>query len=127
MDGRDQLMALHQAIRRFAEATAAGDVGALDSLLSLGYKHTDRFGQLWFRDEWLAQVRPEPKRTAATDLGHFTATLMGDLGIVAGIKHLYGPNETEPRTAYTELWIWRDGRWLRELFQETPVVETEEP
>ena len=127
MDRRDQMMALNEAIRRFALALKGGDIATLESLLSLGYKHTDRLGKLWVRDEWLAQIRPEARSPNAMDFGHLTATLMGDLGIVTGIKHLriVGTSEDkqEPPTAYTQLWIWRDERWLRELFQETPIVE----
>jgi hypothetical protein len=127
MNELDRLNALRGAIGQFARAMVAGDVSALNSLLSPGYRHTDRFGKSWYRDDWLAQVRPDMKRATATDWGHFGADLMGDLGIVTGIRHLYGPDATEPRTAYTQLWIWRDERWQRALFQETPVVETEEP
>ena len=127
MDGRDKIMALHAAVGDFAKALVSGDIGTLNSLLSSSYQHTDRLGQLWRRDEWLAQAGPDTERPNATDWGHFTATLMGDLGIVVGTKHLHGPDVTEPPTAYTALRIWRNERWLRALFQETPIVETGAP
>jgi hypothetical protein len=129
MDDRDRLMALHGAHRRLAQAQEVGDIATLESLLSLGYQHTDRFGKRWSRKEWLAQIKPEPKPPTAMDLGHLSTLLKGDLGIVTGIRHLYliGPreDEQEPATAFTQLWIWQDGCWLRELFQATPIVDLE--
>jgi ketosteroid isomerase-like protein len=127
MDERDRLAALMGTMRQFAEALAAGDAATLGPLLSIGYKHTDRFGKLWFREEWLAQVRPQPKPPKAMDFGSFVALLHGDFGIVTGIKHLRvtgaREDEQETPTAYTQLWSWLDGRWLRVLFQETPIVD----
>lgn len=79
MDGRDRIMALREAHRRLAQAQEGGDVATLNSLLTPGYKHTDRRGKLWFREEWLAQVRPEPKPPAAMDFGGWSAVLRSDL------------------------------------------------
>lgn len=127
MDERDRLAALMGTMRQFAEALAAGDATTLKPLLSVGYTHTDRFGKLWHRDEWLAQVRPQPKPAKAMDFGHHGALLHGNFGIVTGIKHLRvagaREDEQERPTAFTQLWSWRDDRWLRELFQETPIVD----
>ena len=127
MDERDRLAALMGTMRLFAQALPAGDAATLGALLSLGYKHTDRFGKLWHREEWLAQVRAKIKPPGAMDFGHFTTSLMRDLGIVTGIKHLpiagASEDEQEPATAYTQLWVWQDSRWLRELFQETPIFD----
>src|ERR1044072_9302582 len=114
MDERDRLAALVGTMCQFSEALAAGDAVSLGALLSLGYRHTDRFGRLWYRDEWLAQVRANEKPPRAIDFGNLAATLMHDLGIVTGIKHLriVGAKEDEQEmpTAFTQLWIWRDGR-----------------
>ncbi len=127
MNERDRLAALMGTMRQFAEALAAGDAATLGVMLSGSYKHTDRFGIVRYRDEWLAQVRPNKKPPSATDFGHVGASLTRDLGIVTGIKHLRiagaKENEQEVPTAFTELWIWHNECWLRELFQETPIIE----
>lgn len=88
MDERDRLAALMGTMRQLAEALAAGDAATLGPLLSIGYKHTDRFDNAWFRDEGLAQVRPQPKPAKAMDFGHHSALLHGNFGIATGIKHL---------------------------------------
>ena len=129
----ERVLALQEAIRRFAKALAAGDTAALDSLLSLGYRHTDMFGRLWVRAEWLAQVGPEKSRSTVSDFGHFGFVIKGNLGIVTGIKHLHtvgardGADENEPPTAFTQVWVWQQDRWLREIFQATPIVDMATP
>lgn len=52
MDGRETK--LQQAIRRFGEAWASGDVATLDALLSPTYTHTDLFGA--FHEDELAEI-----------------------------------------------------------------------
>jgi ketosteroid isomerase-like protein len=124
----DRVAALEEAIQRFGEAWAAGDAAAMDSLLSPTYTHTDVFGKLSDRATWLAYARGRTGRPTRIEFRDIRIRVVGEIGIVTGINDLHGGGawdaaDRQSRTlAFTQVWIWQNGRWLREAFQATPVV-----
>jgi ketosteroid isomerase-like protein len=128
MDDEVRRRALEEAVQRFGEAWAAGDRAAIEALLSPRYTHTDVFGAFHERAAWLAYARERTGRTTRIDFREVRTRIVGDVAIVTGLNEVSGPGarSADDRTAltlrFTQVWIWTDGRWLREAFQATPVA-----
>ena len=125
----DRLGALEEAVRRFGEAWANGDGAMLDSLLSPTYSHTDVFGKLSDRAAWLAYASRRTDRTTRIEFRDVRVRISGDVGIVTGINDLQdggirdAADQKNLTLAFTQIWVWQQGRWLREAFQATPIVQ----
>lgn len=125
----DRAAALEDAVRRFGEAWANGDYAVLDSLLSPSYSHTDIFGKRLDRAPWLAYAGGRGGRTTRIEVRDVRIRIDGDVGIVTGINDLDGGGIRDAADrkalslAFTQVWVWRQGRWQREAFQATPIVE----
>ena len=125
----DRAAALEDAVRRFGEAWANGDGAAMDVLLSPTYTHTDVFGKLSDRAAWLAYASSRGGRTTRIEFRDIRIRVHGDVGIVTGINDLQGggirdaADQKNLTLAFTQVWVWQQGRWLREAFQATPIVE----
>jgi hypothetical protein len=56
--------------------------------------------------------------------------IIGDVAIVTGVNDVSGggaKSATDQRDwslLFTQVWVWQDGRWLREAFQATPEMGT---
>ena len=100
----------------------------LDALLSPSYTHTDASGTLLTRAEWLEYASGRADRTAQIAFQNVSTRIDGETAIVTGVNELSGgglrnASDSEPLVIrFTQVWIWRDGRWLREAFQATPVA-----
>jgi ketosteroid isomerase-like protein len=121
--------ALDEAVRRFGAAWATGDVAALDALLSPTYTHSDVFGHFQDRAAWLAYARGRAGRPTRIAFRNVARRIIGDVAIITGLNEVEGPGARDAADAgaltlrFTQVWVKRDGRWLREAFQATPVVE----
>jgi ketosteroid isomerase-like protein len=124
----DRVAALEEAVRRFGEAWARGDVAVLDSLLAPTYTHADASGAFLDRAAWLAYAAKRTGRSTQVEFDDLRIRIVGDIGIATGINRLHGPgirNAGDTKDAalrFTQLWIFQNGRWLREAFQATPIV-----
>jgi hypothetical protein len=56
--------------------------------------------------------------------------MFGDVAVVTGTNIITGggvrsaKDTKDLEMVFTQVWIWRDSRWLREAFQATPVLES---
>lgn len=120
---------LDEAVRRFGVAWAGGDVATLETLLSPTYTHSDVFGRFQDRAAWLAYARGRAGRPTRIAFRDVARRLVGDVAIITGVNEIEGmgardAGDTSPLTLrFTQVWVKRDGRWLREAFQATPIVE----
>jgi ketosteroid isomerase-like protein len=125
----DRTSALEEAVHRFGEAWANGDAAAMDSLLSPTYTHIDVFGKLSDRATWLAYASRRTDRTTRIEFRDIRIRVIGDAGIVTGINDLQGggirdaADQKNLTLGFTQVWVWQQGRWLREAFQATPIVQ----
>jgi ketosteroid isomerase-like protein len=112
---------LDAAVRDFGEAWARGDVGALRGMLSPSYTHTTVRGRIQDRDEWLEYARSRSGATTEIAFGDVTTRLIGDVAIITGRNDIIGGNDglSNRNLRFTQIWVRRDGRWLREAFQAT--------
>jgi ketosteroid isomerase-like protein len=125
-DRQDRTARLDEAVTAFGEAWAKGDIAALNAMLAPGYTHTDAFGAYLDRASWLGYAGGRAGRTTGIRFRQVETRIHGDVAIVTGINELDGPGianaqDRSPLTIrFTQVWLWRDGRWLREAFQATP-------
>ena len=124
-DEAARAVALNEAVRRFAEAWACGDVAALEPLLSPTYTHIDASGRFQDRTAWLDYVRGRTGHAARIGFRDMRTRMVGDVAVITGVNEVR--SDGDPRTAaregftirFTQIWTWRDGGWLREAFQAT--------
>lgn len=118
---------LELSIRRFGEAWASGDLKTLENLLSPTYTHADVFGTLLNRAAWLAYASGRAGRSTQISFRDVEIRRIGDTAIVTGINDVSGSGARNPEDQkslslrFTQVWMLRDGRWLREAFQGTPI------
>ena len=119
---------LEIAVRRFGEAWASGDLTTLDALLSLTYTHADAFGALSHRAAWLTYAAGRAGRSTQISFRDVEIRRIGDFAVVTGINNVTGSgarnraDEKPLSLRFTQVWVLRDGRWLREAFQATPIA-----
>ena len=122
----DRLGDLHSAVHRFGEAWASGDMATLESLLSPTYTHSDALGEFHDRPAWLDYARRRTGRTTRVSFRDTRTRIVGDVAIVTGINDIRGPgalsasDQQDFTIRFTQVWVWDQGRWLREAFQATP-------
>jgi len=125
----DRVAALNDVVRRFGEAWAGGDVVALEQMLSPTYTHTDAYGALLHRAEWLRYTGGRAGRSTRIAFKDVSTRIEGDVAVVTGINELTGAGVRDVGDGaalvirFTQVWTWKDGRWQREAFQATPVAQ----
>lgn len=124
----EKTASLKRAVEAFGEAWATGDIAELESMLSLSYTHNDVFGDHLKHDEWLAYASKRTGRGTRITFRDVEIRIFGDVGLVTGFNDMLGGGATSPTDtsdlsiAFTQVWVRRDGRWLREAFQATEVT-----
>ncbi len=126
----DRARALEEAAVRFGNAWACGDIAVLDELLSPDYTHHDAFGARLDRAGWLEYAAKRTGRTTRLEFRNVQTRMFGDVALVTGTNVVTGGGARTPTDnadltlVFTQVWIWKDGRWLREAFQATPVIDS---
>ena len=119
--------ALDAAIKDFGEAWARGDADALRGMLSPSYTHTDLRGRFLDRDEWLEYAGGRRNERTQIEFSDVSTRLVGDVAIITGRndmvggKLVVGDERSSISLRFTQIWVRRDGRWLREAFQATLI------
>jgi ketosteroid isomerase-like protein len=121
---------LQQSLQRFGEAWASGDLKTLEVMLSPTYTHADAFGAFHDRAGWLAYAGGRAGRNTQITFREAEIRRVGDVAIVTGINDLGGGGIRNARDQkslsirITQVWALKDGKWLREAFQATPIKES---
>ena len=121
--------ALQESIVRFGRAWASGDMAALDELLSPTYTHHDAYGERLNRQAWLDYASRRTGRDTRIEFRDVDTRMFGDVAVVTGTNIITGggvrsaKDTKDLEMVFTQVWIWRDGRWLREAFQATPILK----
>jgi ketosteroid isomerase-like protein len=116
---------LQDSIRRFGEAWARGDVETLDALLSPTYSHIDVFGNHQDRATWLTYAAGRAGSRTRIEFVDVATRIIGDVAVITGRNDVHGgggllrDSQRDFSLRFTQLWVRRDGRWLREAFQAT--------
>ena len=124
---------LDDAIESFGQAWATGDTDALREMLSPSYTHIDVRGRFLNRDEWLGYVSHRTGATTEIAFAEVTTRFMGNVAVVTarndvrGDNIIVGDDRASLSMRFTTVWIYRDGRWLREAAQVTLIDPSAPP
>jgi hypothetical protein len=113
---------LLDAAARLAEAERQGDVLTLEQLLAPEYQGYDPAGRSQDRASVLWAYREGAVRIVALRQSELRATVVGDVGLVAGISALSGRQAAEEfdfRLRFLDAYVWREGRWQLIASQDT--------
>lgn len=110
--------ALIQLEQSWAEALARHDADAVGCILADDFQDVDPTGQLHDRAGTLAGV---PHRKPGTNqLSELTPHVYGDFGYIRGLATLVdAQGKTVARVRFTDIYTYRDGRWLAVAGQES--------
>lgn len=106
----------------WADALDHQNPAPLECILATEFQDINTSGQIRDRAQTLAAA---PKRMAGTDrLSDLDPHVQGDIGYIRGVATLVDPSgKTVAQVRFTDLYLYRDGRWQCVAGQETLVSE----
>lgn len=116
--------ALVKLEQSWADALSRKDADAVGCILADEFQDVDPEGKTHDRAETLAGV---PNRKAGTNqLSELTPHVYGDVGYIRGLATLVdAQGKTRAQVRFTDIYIYRDGRWLCVAGQESMLPKTE--
>jgi len=114
--------ALIQLEQSWAQALEAHDADAVGCILADEFQDADPEGKLHTRAETLAQI---PHRRAGKNiLSELDPHVFGDFGYIRGLAALVDDQgKTKARVRFTDIYVYRDQRWLAVAGQESLLPE----
>ena len=114
--------ALIQIEQSWARALEVRDADAVGCILADEFQDADPNGQLHNRAETLAQI--PHRRPGKNILSELTPHVFGDSGYIRGLATLVDDQgKTVARVRFTDIYVYRDQRWLAVAGQETLLPE----
>jgi ketosteroid isomerase-like protein len=114
--------ALVEAEQTWAAALNRKDARAVACLLADEFEDADVDGSLHSRSEALAKI--PSKRPGTNQLSELRAHVEGDMGFTRGLATLTDPSgKVIARVRFTDVFVYRDGRWQALAGQETLLGE----
>jgi hypothetical protein len=114
--------ALVQMEHSWAQALEKHDVAALDCILASDFEEVAQDGQLFDRSHMLNRARSEAQ--VHYELSEMHGRVYGDAGFVRGIGAAIGADgKVKGRTRFTDIFVYRDGRWQCVAGQEAVMKE----
>jgi hypothetical protein len=113
---------LADAEQRWAHALDTHNTEAVACILADEFQDADTSGQLHTRQQTLARV-PQ-RRPGQETLSELDPHVFGDYGYIRGLATLTDPQgKTVARVRFTDIFVYRDGRWVALAGQETLLPE----
>jgi hypothetical protein len=114
--------ALIQIEQSWAKALEVRDAEAVGCILANEFEDADPSGKLYNRTETLAQIPHH--RPGQNILSELTPHVFGDNGYIRGLATLVdAQGKTVARVRFTDIYVYRDQRWLAVAGQETLLPE----
>jgi hypothetical protein len=115
--------ALIQLEQSWAKALEVHDADAVGCLLAEEFQDADPNGKLHDRAETLAQV--PHRRPGKNILSELDPHVIGEFGYIRGLATLVdAQGNTIARVRFTDVYVYRDHRWLAVAGQETLLPES---
>jgi hypothetical protein len=115
--------ALIQIEQSWAKALEVRDADAVGCILADEFEDADPSGKLYTRAETLAQI--PHRRPGQNILSELNPHVFGDTGYIRGLATLVDTQgKTVARVRFTDIYVYRDQRWLAVAGQETLLPET---
>jgi len=115
--------ALVQLEQSWAQALERHDADAVGCLLADEFQEVDLHGMLRDRSENLASVTNRPP--GRNQLSELHPHVFGEFGYVRGLNTVLDTDgKIRARVRFTDIFVYREGRWLAVAGQESLVSET---
>jgi ketosteroid isomerase-like protein len=114
--------ALIKLEQTWAQALEEHDADAVGCILAEEFQDADPEGKLHTRAETLAQI--PHRRPGKNILSELDPHVFGDFGYIRGLATLVdGQGKTKARVRFTDIYVYRDQRWLAVAGQESLLSE----
>src|SRR5207237_4514971 len=115
--------ALVQLEQTWAKALEQRDGAAVGCILAAELEDADPNGALHSRAEALANI--PHRRQGSNKLSDLHPHVYGDFGYVRGLNTVVDPNgKVLARVRFTDIFVYRDGRWVAVAAQESLLSDT---
>lgn len=112
---------LLQNIQSFTEAWGNSDTTVLSRLLAKEYRHTDIWGKILHREDWLTYAAM-PRKISNIVTTDTEILLYNNLAAVTGkMAYEYGTEKLIQEIRFTQLWSRNNGQWKRTTFHATLI------
>lgn len=113
---------LLQNIQSFTEAWGNSDTAFLSKLLAKEYRHTDIWGKILQREDWLTYAAIPRKISNIVTTDAEILLYNNNLASVTGkMAYQYGDEKLTQEIRFTQLWSRNNGLWKRTTFQATLI------
>lgn len=115
---------LHK-IQSFTEAWANSDTAYLGKLLANEYRHSDIWGKILHRQDWLIYAAA-PRKISEIVANDIEMLIYDDhMVIITGkMSYNFGEEKITQEIRFTQIWSNNDGKWKRVTFQATLIDKT---
>jgi hypothetical protein len=118
----DSLLAMEHA---WAQALEHQDANAVGCILAPEFEDADVYGNLHDRADALERVAH--RKPGSNDLADLTPHLFSDFGYVRGLNRILNPEgDVVAKVRFTDIFVYREGRWMAVAGQETLLTESPE-
>ena len=113
---------LLQKINGFTEAWGKSDTVTLSKLLAGEYRHTDIWGKILHRQDWLAYAAT-PRKISDIVTDDVEVLLYNDnIAVITGrMSYQFGSEKLTQEIRFTQVWTTNEGEWKRATFQATLI------
>ena len=120
---------IEHVVVRFGDAWALNDIPTLEGLLSDDYVHTDLFGRVQNRAQWLDYMKDRKAKniTNRISFDDVQIRIYDNTAVVTGRNIIKGPligGEASTEIRFTQVLRRKRGDWIRTGFQATAVAPT---
>jgi ketosteroid isomerase-like protein len=111
----DVAQALTKLENDWAKAGLAGDVTALEKLLTPDYVYTNQDGEMASRADMIAGVKSGSTKYDGFSVGDLKVHAYGDAAVVTGKASIKGKENGKPideTLRFTDTWVKHGGQWM---------------
>ena len=113
---------LFQQMYKFTDAWGMSDTATLSKLLASEYRHSDVFGEIQHRNEWL-NFASKKREIANLEIKDVEILMYYEsIAVITGnMTYLFGTDKIKQDLHFTQIFGNYDGNWKRTAFQGTYV------
>ena len=111
-----------QKIKVFSEAWGKSDTVTLGKLLATEYQHSDIWGKLLHRQDWLIYAAAARNISDMVIADEEILLYNNNIAVVTGkMSYLVGENKVSQQIRFTQIWSCNALQWKRTAFQATLI------
>ena len=116
---------LLQKIKYFTEAWGKSDTATLGKLLATEYRHTDIWGKILHKQDWLTYAAT-PRKISDIAVNGAEILLYNDhIAVITGkMSYQFGEEKLAQEIRFTQVWSNNNGQWKRTTFQATLIEKS---